>query len=187
MKCATGLGARDKWWDRVRGAAAAQGVGWLTVQWPALVRTEIRRRGRIGSPMHPERGHPEGAGRGARKYPPRRAPPRTEQARGRTLPALLLRSDWATACGAPAAERAVREVARRRSARSPAARGRSRVAWATRAGVWGATCAKASEPVADFGRARKGLARPPPPWPTRPRFQRGPTRQEQHSLAVMSV
>ena len=37
MQCATGLGARDKWWDRVRGAAAAQGVGWLTVQWPALV------------------------------------------------------------------------------------------------------------------------------------------------------
>ena len=37
MQGATGLGARDKRWDRVRGAAAAQGVGWLTVQWPALV------------------------------------------------------------------------------------------------------------------------------------------------------
>ena len=37
MQGATGLGARDKRRDRVRGAAAAQGVGWLTVQWPALV------------------------------------------------------------------------------------------------------------------------------------------------------
>jgi hypothetical protein len=152
-----------------RGGGAGRGLADSAV---ASACTEIRRRGRIGSPMHPERGHPEGSGRGAQKSPPRRAPPRTEQARGRTLPALLLRSDHdrATACGAPAAERAVREVARRRSARSPAARGRSRVAWAARAGVWGATCAEASEPVVDFGRARKGLARPPLPWQTRPRF-----------------
>ena len=37
MQCTIGLGAMDKWWDRVRGVAAAQGVGRLTVQWPALV------------------------------------------------------------------------------------------------------------------------------------------------------
>ena len=39
MRCTAQRGKAQgvKWWDRVRGAAAAQGVGWLTVQWPALV------------------------------------------------------------------------------------------------------------------------------------------------------
>ena len=147
-----------------RGGGAGRGLADSAV---ASACAEIRRQGRTGSPVHPERGHLEGAGREAQKSPPRRAPPRTEQARGRTLPALLLRSDWAAACGAPAAERAVQEVARRRSVRSPAARGRSRVAWA---GLWGTACAAAPEPAIDFGRARKGLARQPPPRPTRPRF-----------------
>ena len=45
-----------------RGGGAGRGLADSAV---ASACTEIRRRGRIGSPMHPERGHPEGAGRGA--------------------------------------------------------------------------------------------------------------------------
>ena len=39
MRCKAQRGKAQgiKWWDRVRGAAVARGVGWLTVQWPALV------------------------------------------------------------------------------------------------------------------------------------------------------
>ena len=170
MRCKAQRGEAQgiKWWDRVRGAAVARGVGWLTVQWPALVQksgagaeyinrvahapqTRPSRRSRPGSSEIPTPACSAADGTGPWPHPSGAPPPQ----------------DWAAACGAPAAERAARVVARRRSVRSPAARGRSRVAWA---GLWGTACAAAPEPAIDFGRARKGLAHQPPPRPTRTRL-----------------